>query len=702
LQPYLVAHGDASRATLVSDRIFARRAWLDLTGKLPTPRELDAFDQESGRDKRQQLVRALLADRRAYTEHWLTFWNDALRNNYHGTGYIDGGRQQITGWLYRSLYENKHYGQFVRELVSPVPGSEGFAKGIVWRGVVNASQVPPMQAAQNIAQVFLGTNLKCASCHDSFVNYWKLKDAYALASVFSDGPLELHRCDKPIGENAEPGFIFPELGTIDGQLPRVERQSQLARLMTSPQNGRLARTVVNRLWAWFFGRGLVEPVDDMDQPPWHADLLDWLATDFVDHDYDLKHTMMVICTSAAYQRPSQDVSAPDDKAPWIFRGPLVKRLTAEQFLDAVSAVTRFERPAPSQMVESDGRSQGGQLNTAAAIVAEFDPRPDAVHELRAGSRWVWSHPEASKSDSGARIFLRKRIVLVGEPGRVAAVATCDNEFTLFLNGKKVVSSTDWKRPVPIDLTPYVKPGDNTIAVEASNRTDGRPGDGADQPPRATSAGFIFFAAAFGKRPDPTPHGDDAIDDPASSRSLFVAPQWTVGTDATWLWSKERTEGWEQPEFDEQGWEHVAELGPAPMEPWKLADALGNALLRQVPTGEVRSVLFGEDPLLRALGRPNREQVVTRRDSIATTLQGIELSNGATLDRILQQGVRYWLRRDLSAPELAKGIFEVAFGREPNPFEVEAAVEVLGTPPTEHGVADLLWAVIMQPEFQLVP
>jgi hypothetical protein len=139
-----------------------------------------------------------------------------------------------------------------------------------------------------------------------------------------------------------------------------------------------------------------------------------------------------------------------------------------------------------------------------------------------------------------------------------------------------------------------------------------------------------------------------------------------------------------------------------MEPWKLADALGNALLRQVPTGEVRSVLFGEDPLLRALGRPNREQVVTRRDSIATTLQGIELSNGATLDRILQQGVRYWLRRDLSAPELAKGIFEVAFGREPNPFEVEAAVEVLGTPPTEHGVADLLWAVIMQPEFQLVP
>src|SRR5207344_956209 len=129
--------------------------------------------------------------------------------------------------------------QFVHELISPVPGSEGFTGGITWRGVVNASQRREMQAAQNIGQVFLGTNLKCASCHDSFVNHWLLADAYGLANVFADKPLEIYRCDKPTGEIADVRFIFPELGEIDAKAPRDERMKQLANLVTSPQNGRL-------------------------------------------------------------------------------------------------------------------------------------------------------------------------------------------------------------------------------------------------------------------------------------------------------------------------------------------------------------------------------------------------------------------------------------------------------------------------------
>ncbi len=499
LESYCREHEITPRE-IVPDRVFARRAYLDLVGLLPKPEAMAAFESDSNPAKRERLVRRLLDDRRAFADHWLTFWNDALRNAYHGTGYIDGGRQQITGWLYRSLYESKPYDQFVRELVSPVPGSEGFTKGIVWRGVVNASQVPAMQAAQNVSQVFLGTNLKCASCHDSFVNQWKLADAYALAAVFADGPLEMHRCDKPIDRTAEPGFIFPELGSIDAAAPRLERQRHLAGLLTDSKNGRLARTVVNRLWAWFFGRGLVEPADDMDQPPWHADLLDWLAADLAEHGYDLKHTMATICSSRAYQLPSVGVSAPGDKSPFVFRGPLVKHMTAEQFTDAAVALTGFQLPITPQMTAADGRSQGGQL----------------------------------------------------------------------------------------------------AAVEQSTRAA-----------------------------------------------------------------------------------HAA--------------APSNA----APHGPIRSALANDDPLTRALGRSNREQVVTRRDSIATTLQALELTNGVTLDEILKSGAKNWLRRESAETDLVGEIWRSALSRPPTRAESATAGELVGSPPSQEGIEDLLWTVLMLPEFQLI-
>src|SRR5207247_2588306 len=142
---------------------------------------------------------------------------------YVGTGYIDGGRLQISAWLYRSLLENKPYDQFVRELISPTPESEGFIRGIKWRGNVNASQVPELQFSQNVSQVFFGVNMKCASCHDSFIDKWKLDDAYSLAAVIAETPLEVHRCDKATGKLATPRFLWPELGDIDSSATKEKR-----------------------------------------------------------------------------------------------------------------------------------------------------------------------------------------------------------------------------------------------------------------------------------------------------------------------------------------------------------------------------------------------------------------------------------------------------------------------------------------------
>jgi mono/diheme cytochrome c family protein len=198
LEPYFAKH-DVKPTKVIDDRAFVRRIYLDLVGVLPSSDEVEKFVGDPDSGKRQALVRKLLDDKPRYAVHWLSFWNDLLRNDYKGTGYIDGGRLPITPWLYHALLDDMPYDQFVRELVTGANGSEGFTKGIVWRGVVNAAQTPQMQAAQNIGQVFMGVNLKCASCHDSFISQWKLTDSYGLAGVYADKPLEMERLQQAAG-----------------------------------------------------------------------------------------------------------------------------------------------------------------------------------------------------------------------------------------------------------------------------------------------------------------------------------------------------------------------------------------------------------------------------------------------------------------------------------------------------------------------
>jgi uncharacterized protein DUF1549/uncharacterized protein DUF1553 len=341
----------------ISGELFARRAYLDIWGIVPTPQQLNNFKSSPDR---AALIDRLLADSRNYTEHWISFWNDLLRNDegvvYHGE------RKSITTWLRKALEENLPYDRFISALINPAAQGdpEGFLIGVNWRGEVNASELPPMQAAQNSAQVFLGVNLKCNSCHDSFISKWKLKDAYGLASFFSDGPLELVRCDVKMGETAAPKFLFPELGSPAVGTSLADRRAAAARLFTSPENGRLPRTLVNRVWKRLVGRGLVEPVDDMSAKAWSDDLLDWLAADFADHGYDVKHLLRTIMTSRAYQSPAVDHAS----KPYVFTGPLVRRLTAEQFADSVASIT--------------GEWRVKQTGTAGAFVREWQVKSNPM------------------------------------------------------------------------------------------------------------------------------------------------------------------------------------------------------------------------------------------------------------------------------------------------------------------------------------
>lgn len=468
------ADNGVTASPALDDATFLRRVSLDLIGLLPTAEELDAFLKDTAADKRERAIQRLLGDNQDYAEHWLTFWNDLLRNDYHGTGYIDGGRKAITDWLYKSLRENKPYDQFVRELISPTAESEGFIKGIKWRGVVNASQVTELQFAQNIGQVFLGVNLKCASCHDSFIDSWKLKDTYGLAGVIADGPLEMYRCDKPTGAKAEVRFIFPDLGSIDGSQPKDERLRRLAELMTAPENGLVPRTIVNRLWDRLMGRGIVHPVDVMGNEPWSADLIDFLASDLADHGYDLKRTLGLIVSSRAYQSRCVPVEGELGSSGYVFRGPIARRMTAEQFVDAAWRIT----------------------GTA--------PEKTAV--------------------------------------------------------------------------PFAR----------------------DQEP-------------------------------------------------------------------------------------------------------IRAALIDADPLMRSLGRPNREQVVSTRPDELSTLQALDLTNGQDFADLLDRGAKGLRERhpDWDADAFANWLFRAALGRPPSDLELETSRELAGSPPTAEGLGDLLWTIFSLPEFQLI-
>ena len=451
----------------VDDRTYARRVWLDTIGLLPSPVALEAFVADVAADKRARLVQRLLADNQRYAEHWLSFWNDLLRNDYKGTGYIDGGRKPITGWLYTALARNLPYNAFVAELVNPGTEAEGFANGITWRGTVNASMVPPMQAAQSVAQVFLGVNLKCASCHDSFINEYTLQDAYGLASIYATGPLEIAECDKPTGHIGKVKFLYEEIGLIDARADSATRKRQLADVITGRANGRLPRTIVNRVWRRFMGYGLVEPVDEMDRPAWSPALMDWLAEDLAAHRYDLKHTMARILTSRAYQLPAVNVGETEDH--FIFRGPGVRRLSAEQFSDAIMTLAGMNYPKADAKLNRDLALQRGQRE-----VLPLTPK------------WIWATGRANVKAPPASVVFKRVVTLAAVPTEAWLTIAADNSYAVSINGKNAASAS--KRSSTgadiYDVRGNLKKGENTIMVTALNFLP----DGTSPIPREAEAG----------------------------------------------------------------------------------------------------------------------------------------------------------------------------------------------------------------------
>ncbi|MCB1087492.1 MAG: DUF1553 domain-containing protein, partial [Verrucomicrobiae bacterium] len=498
-----------------------------------------------------------------------------------------------------------------------------------------------------------GINMKCASCHDSFIDRWKLQDAYSLAAVFSTEPVEVHRCDKGTGEIAKAAWIFPELGNVIPEAPQPERLAQLARLMTHPDNGRFTRTLVNRIWHRLMGRGIVHPVDAMHTQPWSEDLLDWLAADFSENDYDLKRLIRRIASSRAYQAPM--AATPSDAAAeaYVYHGPIARRMTAEQFIDAVWTITGTAPSAP------------------AADVLRMKIEPGQFENIDVEGKWIWSNREGTP-EAGETVTMRGVIELSGKPEKAFGAVTADNEYALFVNGRKVRDDTNWETVEAVDLTGFLKEGKNEILIGAKNGGNG---------PNAASAFFEMRAVLAGS-------------------GVGVAG----GTDESWKWTSQALDAkgkFAKPVGD---WAPVRILDG---KTWsaKTMPQIRAALARSEGAGGrmVRASLMKSDLLMRSLGRPNREQVVTVRPEHLSTLQAIDLANGEILSATLKRGAANLLASHQGADPatLIVELYRQALSRSPRPDEAKVLSEVMGSSLTGQGIEDALWSVMMLPEFQLV-
>jgi hypothetical protein len=336
-----------------SDSAFVRRVYLDLIGVVPTLEESARFLNDAALDKRAKLIDELLARKDDYADHWATFWEDALAstpNNSNGGMATHGNYAEF---IHKAFAENRPYDVFVAQMLDPaLPGykkpEQGGTNGGTVRAhlVLNASRTDTLQTAAAVSQVFLGTAMKCATCHNHFENVeWPQTRFYGFASYFGakGGDLEVVRCEVKSGKVIVPSFPFAIPGAPEG-IPTGEdaRMTRVSQLMIDPFNERFTGTAVNRLWKRYFGLGLIEPADDWraEWPASNPALLAWMSDDLVKHGFDLKHAIRLIMTSRAYQAAYEptleeffDIGEP--RAPRFFRSPSLRRLTAEQLVDSV-------------------------------------------------------------------------------------------------------------------------------------------------------------------------------------------------------------------------------------------------------------------------------------------------------------------------------------------------------------------------------
>jgi hypothetical protein len=340
---------------LCTDEQFIRRVSLDITGTLPTPTEVTAFVGDADPNKRNKLIDNLL-DRVEYSYYFANKWADILHVKRKQQTNSAQGTFAFHNWIREAIAADKPYDEFAREILTAT-GAETKNPPTVWyKEIVN-----PEQFVDDTAQVFLGLRLACAQCHHHPYEKWSQDDYWGIAAYF--GRLGRKNIPMPGGPNqqntvlavfsranggnsvvnkrtGQPAILKPLDGKPVQLDPSDDPRQKLVDWMVEPANPFFARAVVNRYWAHFFGRGLVDPLDDMrvTNPPSNPELLDALAKDLIAHQFSLKQLIRTLCASRTYQLSAlPNEFNKHDKQTYARFYP--RRMSAEVLFDAVCQVT---------------------------------------------------------------------------------------------------------------------------------------------------------------------------------------------------------------------------------------------------------------------------------------------------------------------------------------------------------------------------
>jgi len=393
-------------SALSSDEQFLRRAYLDTIGLLPTADEARTFLAASDTGKRERLIEKLL-QRPEFADVWALKFTELFRAGTREAG--AKGAKIVFDYLRQSFRAAKPYDQLVRELVLS-QGAHSFPNSSLdgvplaptsFYNISFDSNAP--DHATNISQVFLGVRLECAKCHNHPWEKWTQDDFYGFAAFFARvGIKEVYENDENATQYMEEGFVehpktkqlvtarFLDGGTVRDEQDKDIREDLVA-WMTSPRNPFFAKTIVNRVWKHFMGRGLVEEVDDfrVTNPPTHPALLDALARDLADHGYDLRRLMRLILTSRAYQLSAEPNGSNRDDTMNYSRF-LIRRLPAEAMLDAMSQATgvpeKFAGYPPGTRAMQLYSGAGGYMLASFGrlnrdIICERDSQPDMAQTM---------------------------------------------------------------------------------------------------------------------------------------------------------------------------------------------------------------------------------------------------------------------------------------------------------------------------------
>lgn len=350
-------------APLSDDCEFLRRAYLDLAGSIPSIIDIRDFLDDTRPDKRRIWVdlildgkkpsrRGIRSDRDdAFTQHFANVWRAwilARVNTENGATLAPA----LETWLRERLRTNTPYDRLVRDLIAPTPGPNG-------GGAVNVfyqiNESKPENLAASASRLFLGIKLECAQCHDdrsggnwSQGQFWSLAAFFAGVGQQNGPPSDKREIDIP-GKKKTARARF-----LDDSEPNwksaANPRAVLAGWITRADNPYFARAAVNRLWSYFFGTGLIDPIDEQGahNPPSHPQLLDELAQQFSRHNFDLKYLIRALVATQTYQRTSV-ATHPGQDDPRLFARMVVRGLSAEQLFDSLAEATEYEDNSPPVM-----------------------------------------------------------------------------------------------------------------------------------------------------------------------------------------------------------------------------------------------------------------------------------------------------------------------------------------------------------------